>query len=353
MSASAPNAPFATYRAQVRFGNLDGLRFLCIAMVLWHHSPPLSQDVLALFGRGFFGVNFFFILSGFLITTLLLREGDRTGRISLKGFYLRRALRILPVYFFVVTCVGAYFIFAKGRSDLLEIWPYYYLFLSSYLLEHIPLLSITWSLAIEEQYYLLWPLVLILVSRRALWLVCLGSIALNVAGAVALFETREIVIGPINIYLPNRAFTPIMMGSLVAIVLHHRRGFQALYKVFSGYWVAPLALLAVLGALQFTPQDVRGVPTLLIHLAMCALLIALVVREDTGLSGFLRIPLVTRLGEISYGMYLYHLIALTIITRAIGGWGPWAVFAAYVPLTVLMAEISFRTLEHWFQRFRP
>ena len=194
-------------------------------MVLWHHSPPLTQDVLTLFGRGFFGVNFFFILSGFLITTLLLREADRTGRISLKGFYLRRALRSLSVYFFVVTCVGAYFIFAKGRSEFLEIWPYYYLFLSSYLLEHIPLLSITWSLAVEEQYYLIWPLVLILVPRRFLWLVCVGIIVVNVAGAVEFYETRKIIMGPINIYLPNRAFTPIVLGSLVAIILHNRYGF--------------------------------------------------------------------------------------------------------------------------------
>ena len=71
------------------------------------------------------------------------------------------------------------------------------------------------------------------------------------------------------------------------------------------------------------------------------------------LSGFLRQPIIARLGEISYGIYLYHLIALTVITRVLDGLGPWGVFAAYAVLAALMAEISFRTLERWFQQFRP
>ncbi len=90
---------FDDYRAARRFSNLDGLRFICIALVLWHHANPFPDSPLNLFGRGFLGVDFFFVLSGFLITTLLLREADAHGRFSLRDFYLRRIIRIIPVYF--------------------------------------------------------------------------------------------------------------------------------------------------------------------------------------------------------------------------------------------------------------
>ena len=115
-------AAHAAYRDRRRFGNLDGLRFICIFMVLWHHFTPFPYlEQWMGFRRGFLGVDFFFVLSGFLITTLLLREASQTGRISLRNFYLRRILRIVPVYFFVVTCVSAYYILVKGRTELLEL----------------------------------------------------------------------------------------------------------------------------------------------------------------------------------------------------------------------------------------
>jgi peptidoglycan/LPS O-acetylase OafA/YrhL len=86
------------YRTRSRFGTLDGLRFLCIAAVLWHHSPVLGAMPAPTTNlqRGFLGVDFFFVLSGFLITTLLLREEQRDGSFSLTGSYIRRARRILP-----------------------------------------------------------------------------------------------------------------------------------------------------------------------------------------------------------------------------------------------------------------
>ena len=116
---------FERYRAQTFFGSLNGIRFVCIFMVLWHHSPlsALYLDVNRVFGRGFVGVDFFFVLSGFLITTLLLREERHTGRISLVGFYKRRLLRIVPVYFLVVTAVSAYFVLWKGREELAPLVP--------------------------------------------------------------------------------------------------------------------------------------------------------------------------------------------------------------------------------------
>lgn len=112
----AEMSPHTRYLSQRHFGSLDGLRCLCIIAVLWHHAPvtEVVQQPLLL-RRGFVGVDFFFVLSGFLITTLLLREESSTGRISLRGFYFRRALRILPVYFLLVTAVILYWIFTRVR----------------------------------------------------------------------------------------------------------------------------------------------------------------------------------------------------------------------------------------------
>ena len=115
---------FQAYQDVRYFGSLDGLRCLCILMVLWHHSPANEPYLPTLFSRGFTGVNFFFVLSGYLITTLLLREEARKGRFSLTGFYRRRALRILPVYFLAVTVSAVFWIGIRGQDHL---WGMYLL----------------------------------------------------------------------------------------------------------------------------------------------------------------------------------------------------------------------------------
>ncbi|MEE4135728.1 MAG: acyltransferase [Desulforhopalus sp.] len=173
---------YHVYRSIRHFGSLNGLRFFCIFAVLWHHAPIWTsmQDAPVLLQRGFLGVDFFFVLSGFLITTLLLREEDQNGRFSLKGFYWRRCLRIVPVYFLVVTLLAVYFIGVKGQSEYLELLSFYYLFLSNLLIGDIPILAPTWSLSVEEQYYLVWPLLLLATPRRFILPVLAVLIMLNV-----------------------------------------------------------------------------------------------------------------------------------------------------------------------------
>ena len=350
-------AAHEAYRSRRRFGNLDGLRFICISMVLWHHNAPLWEEDLMLATRGFLGVDFFFVLSGFLITTLLLRERAERGEFSMRNFYLRRILRIVPVYFFVVTAVASYYILVQGQTDLLRLLPFYYLFLSNFLTEHIPLLTITWSLSVEEQYYMLWPLILLVLPPRLLVPVCLALIALNVALALDLFGIDPVAAGPLLFTLPNATYAPIIMGSLAAVILHHRRGFDAAFAA-AGWPGAAVAGFAVLVAvLQFGPGNLIGLPNLAVHTMMTFILVALVVREETAITPFLAHPLVARIGVVSYGMYLYHLIALDIVNRTgrILGIEPstWTVLGLYFVLSWLIAELSFRTLEAWFQRYRP
>lgn len=347
------------YQARRRFANLDGLRFICIAMVLWHHAIPASAQSLQIAARGFLGVDFFFVLSGFLITTLLLRERAERGRFSLYNFYIRRILRILPVYFFVVSLVGAYYIILDGQTEFLDLLPYYYLFLSNFLTEHIPLLGITWSLSVEEQYYMLWPLLLSILPVRLVLPVLIGLVAVNVLISAGLWPGTAPVWGPLVFKLPTATYAPILLGSLAAWVLHSRQGFTAGFSVLSSYW-AVLIGFAILGLfLHFGPQQISGFPNLVIHCLMTLILMSLVVREDGALSGLLQTRWIMRFGAVSYGIYLYHLIALDIVKRgsglvlgdALGN--TWALFLIYSILSYVIAEISFRTLETWFQSFRP
>lgn len=350
-----------TYRATRHFGSLDGLRFLCIFAVLWHHHPVRISwgEVSTLFTRGHMGVDFFFILSGFLITTLLLREHDERGHIDLRGFYRRRLVRIVPVYFFVVTMAALWTIGIKGETQYLAKLPYYYLFLSNFLRDHIPLLDPTWSLSMEEQYYMIWPALLIFLRRRWILPVLLVGIAANIAGVMGLLRPLGIVpmaTDHLLFRLEGPTYAPILMGSAVAFILHSRRGFAVLSPLLS-FRAAPLLMLALLaGTLHYISGPVEGLPNLFLHSVMCLLLVSLVVREDNGMAPLLRLRPIARIGQISYGIYLYHLGALIIVgqsLRQIDSFTSFGIyFVLYFALSLLLAEISFRTLERWFLRFR-
>lgn len=350
-----------TYLATRHFGSLDGLRFIAISAVIWHHVPIWEglRDVSVFFARGHTGVDLFFVLSGFLITTLLLREETARGAFSLRAFYWRRALRIIPIYFLVVSVAAVYAIIIKGRTEDLEILPYYFLFLSNFLkVEDIGFLSPTWSLSMEEQYYLIWPALLLLMPRRWILPVLGGIILANVLGAMRLYEWLGLL--PIDgqhlrFDLRGTTYAPILMGSLCALLLNSPAGFAALSSL-TGFRAAPWVWFALLlVALAGFPGALEGLPNLVVHSLMCLVLVSLVVREDNGMAPLLRLPPLVRIGQISYGIYLYHLFALAIVTKVfeilgLTSWG-W-VLLLYYALAILIAEISFRTFEAWFLRFR-
>lgn len=347
---------YRAYVGQRYFANLNGLRFICITMVLWHHAILTIVNDIQFFGRGFLGVDFFFVLSGYLITTLLLREADRNGSFSLKNFYIRRALRILPIYFLLVTAIGAYFIFAKGERQFLELWPYYYLFLSNFLDQHITLLGVTWSLSVEEQFYLAWPLMLLVIPTRFIIPLTIGLVIANVAWALGLFGTGALALGPLEIQMFTATYAPLFLGALLAIALNNPAGFRRLYGPLSmkGADLGLFALLCVIFA--FGPGDVTGWSNLLIHCLMTLALGSLVVREDPLSAPFLQNRFVARFGEVSYGIYLYHLVALHVITLVVDRVGlvnEVIILVAYSALSFIMAEISFRYYEKRFLALRP
>lgn len=351
---------FEAYQARRHFGNLDGVRALAILAVLWHHSPlmPLLSDRFLIASRGFVGVDLFFVLSGFLITTLLLREERAKGRFSLRGFYWRRALRILPVYLLVVGFAVGYFGVLQGNYDLLGLLPYYLFFMANFLPEHVPLLDPTWSLAVEEQFYLLWPAALLVLPRRWVLPVLGALIALNVAGAMGLLAPLGLAafaLGDLWIALPNATYAPILMGAALALVLDRRAGFAALWRLTGARGAALVWAGVMVLALFVLPRDLLGWPNLLLHLSMTLFLSALVQREKTALTPLLRSAPLMRVGQVSYGLYLYHLIGLHIAVTGLSALGmlhPWLVLGVYTAVSMAMAEFSFRFYEARFLALR-
>lgn len=347
------------YLSRRYFSSLNGLRCLCIAAVMWHHSPFANPEGgPRILSRGFVGVDFFFVLSGFLITTLLLREESRTGRIAVGAFYGRRALRILPVYLLLVTLLAIYWIAVKGQSDIAKL-PYYYLFLANFLKEHIPLLSVTWSLSVEEQFYFLWPALLVLLPAAArfrtgllitLIVICL-LISLGLADWLGLprIETEQAIFK-----LPGASYMAVLWGALTAVLLHQRTGYSWLMAV-TGWRGAPLVFFLTLALyLQLSPPMLVGWAALGMDVLMALCLISIVIREDHVLRPVLTFAPVARVGEVSYGIYLYHLIGLHI-AHEIGrrvlpdpSQSLWLVTLLFVVISIAMAEVSFRTYERFF-----
>lgn len=347
------DAPYLAYRQTKYFGSLDGLRCLSIVAVIWHHAAHTSGGPPML-GRGFLGVDMFFVLSGFLIVTLLLRERDAHGQIALGPFYGRRALRIFPPYYALLLAVGILaLVSARGqtRAAFLAALPFYLTYTSNWIVHQAPNMGILWSLAAEEQFYLFWPPVERFLSRGRVLLVMGVVIAINQAINFGLLDgwlQSRVGVGRNDLSILQATFTPICLGVLIAHALHDPAGHRRAHRLLGGQR-APLALLALLLVLLNVPNpEIAGVHRLAIQLCMVLLIASCVVREGHILSVPLSWKPVRYVGVISYGMYLYHMWvahAAGIALKRFGLPKTRYEFAVVLLGTVLVAHLSFRYFE--------
>ena len=342
------------YLATGHFSSLDGLRCLSIVPVIWHHSTP--RPLPGLLGKGPAGVDLFFCISGFLITTLLLREKTRTGGVGLTNFYARRALRILPLYFAVLLAYALFAWFlptsAPQREHFFRTLPLYATFTANWFANFgvgYPILfSFGWSLCVEEQFYAFWPWLVRRWSRaRALvamtailscdllaergglaWLLPPGSQALRIVTSFA---------------------TPIGLGAVLALLLDDARSFAWIERLLGGQWSSPAALGAV-SALLVWPSA----PLWAFQSALAALIGTCVIREQSGLSWLLEARAVSYVGRVSYGLYLLNLTAIGGVRRLFSAHAGSAgfVFALSFPLALALAALSHRYLEAPFLGLR-
>ena len=352
------------FRSRRVFGSLDGLRGLSIAAVVWHHTQPEGQGLGAYVPAarlGFLGVDLFFVLSGFLIVTLLLRERERSGTIALRDFYVRRSLRIFPLYYGVLLAFTLlYWARVDPRAETFRAdLPYLALYLSNWIAT--PSLAIAWSLAAEEQFYLVWPPVerwlrryavpLIVVLIAASELIQLGWLDPLLASAFGWTRDEPRM-------LRETTFAPICLGVLLAHVLHRRESFERVAALWGHPLAAPLALLALLVVPQAFPGDIRGWPRLLVQLLMLNLLASAVVRDDHALARFYAWRPLARLGAVSYGVYLLHHIGIGVAERASGLVSRTLWELPLVPFVLgglcafALAELSFRCYERPFLKLK-
>jgi len=331
-----------------RIPTLDGLRAFSIILVLLNHLVgtlyyPAVLSPLGAFGN--FGVRVFFVISGYLITSLLIKEHERTGAISLKNFYLRRVFRIFPAaytYLLVLAVLNAKY-HILHRHDLLFAATY----LTNFRLSRAWHVGHLWSLAVEEQFYMLWPMVLVFWgirrgSRIALATILLSPIA-RVASWFALPMMRE-RIGEMFFTIAD----PIAFGCLLAIQrrwLWQQRWYVAIMNS-RWFFVIPIAALA----LRFTGQHpminfVIAQP--LMNLGVMLSLDWCMSHASSPVGRFLDWRPIAFLGTLSYSLYLWQMPFLNHFSRA-----PWTVFPVNLGLAVLTALASYKLVEQPFLRLK-
>jgi peptidoglycan/LPS O-acetylase OafA/YrhL len=343
-----------------RFASLDGLRALAIAGVIWHHAAGRAFPEASILGRGRHGVTLFFALSGFLITSLLLREKARFGRISLGRFYARRSLRIFPLYYAVLALYAwraqAGSFGADGAARFHARLPHYLTYTSNLRPDDRAPFAHSWSLAFEEQFYLLWPPLLVLLGvRRSAVLLCVLLGLNRIAEVAALAESSW------SDHLGARFFmslqTAIILGVLAAIVLRTARGRAILAAAFGSRFASPIALAALIAACAAPPAADYWMA---VELASTALVLACVVREDHVLKRPLTWRPVRLIGTISYGMYLLHLLVqgqvLSRLPESAADRPVLRFTAVFGATTIVAAAVYFafeRPFLRWKERFAP
>jgi peptidoglycan/LPS O-acetylase OafA/YrhL len=325
-----------------RNASLDGVRAVAIALVISFHAFGEPK-------QGQLGVDLFFVLSGFLITSLLLEEWQRRGKVSFRAFYARRAVRLLPALLLMLVVVTPLLIAHSGVAKGL-LWAAAGIGFSANLVmahgsSYTPSLTPLWSLAQEEQFYLVWPPILVLLAARR------GILASGLVAGIAFTTWRAIHLlhtGASSdriLYAPDTRSTGILVGCLAAIVLAspYRSSLARVANALA--WPAFVALIGI-------PVLVDGREVFsgwLVAFALAAAIV-LVAALDAGslLARLLALAPLPYLGRISYSLYLWHLPILLLLGR---GRGP-AVELVGVAASVAVASISYRYVERPFLQRR-
>jgi peptidoglycan/LPS O-acetylase OafA/YrhL len=310
-----------------RVPSLDGLRAISICLVLMSHvflhahpQNKMQGALLAIIGDGETGVSVFFVISGFLITLLLLKEKQVNGRISLFGFYVRRIFRILPAFLLYVGVVAV-----LVKIGTIDVAGWQFLRALTFTMDYVTTknwyLGHTWSLSVEEQFYLIWPLLAVFCSRRTLTWIAAGVIGLEpfirMTDRVLLPSTRYEII-----YMFHTRADMLMFGCLVALLFDNQKFIQASEIAFrkNGPAVAAIFLLLVSPLLEwkFKGLYLHTVGYSLQGISIALLLLFAIRRADTFLGRLLNAPFIVWVGVLSYSLYLWQELFIGFDTFSTG-----------------------------------
>ena len=369
--------PLAKANTEQRFyrPELDGLRFYAFLGVFFCHTLPLDPAFyrslhlplpwlwVAIITSGAAGVDLFFALSAFLITSLLLRERHQTGKISLRLFYIRRALRIWPLYFLLVA-LGV--VLAHSAANRKHQWyydqslPWYYvvgylLFVGNWVYAAFgtthSICAPLWTVSIEEQFYLIWPALMKFFKRRDMVAAAIATFLIATASQVGLALARA---GGGYMYFGSASrCDSLALGILLALFADRLPKLTSTIRfllIASGLigWVASTAWIPD----QLETASMRMVVgRMIIALSSGAILFGCLHSQSSLLTG----AWVVRLGKISYGLYMLHFTGLLIVLslfRPAWGWELLATKMLGFVVTVALAFASYRWIESPFLRLK-
>lgn len=359
---------------------MNGLRFFAALAVIITHVELIKQmmnyDSLwdkskMVFELGGLGVIFFFVLSGFLITFLLLEEKSKTGTISVRKFYLRRILRIWPLYYFIVLLgflvlphipmIDIPFQRMNLNKDFTMNFVLYLVMLPNLafaMFGAVPHIGQTWSISVEEQFYLLWPLIVKFSKNilRSLIAVIAVLIALKILVLILFHQhpgSRALQV--IKPFLAMTKMESMAIGGIGAWMLSGDHNIKLLYSNV----LLVLALIGVVLLVYFTPDVIQDG----IYLVYSALFLIIIVNVSCNPNCFLNLEnkMFRTLGNISYGLYMYHMIAVALVLGVLkktgffvdnGFLSQLVVYTASILLTILIAWLSYTYLEKWFLKLK-
>lgn len=383
-------------RSRIYFPGLNGLRFFAALAVIFTHvelmkkylafdhlwidtgrriSSTAIQHIIAgefhwaspLFAEaGPLGVIFFFVLSGFLITYLLLAEKELKGSVAIGAFYMRRILRIWPLYFFILLL--GFFVLphlswfhageqtARFHEHFSDSLLFYLLFLPNVaysLYMAVPNIGQSWSIGVEEQFYLLWPLLIKYTRHTLAAIIGFAAVLVAVKAAAVLFASD---CPALLKFLAMSKLECMALGGAGAWVLFHRR--ERVLRVVHHPIIQWAAFAALPLLLYFTPAFLQNG----VHLLYSGVFLVVILNVAANPASLLKLEnrVLNFLGRISYGIYMYHLMVVVFVLHlarrcwpgagSLGTFGNLMVYGASLLLTVVVSYLSYQYLEKWFIR---
>ena len=341
---------------------LDGLRAIAIITVVGFHLERLQPIIR---GSGAAGLDVFFVLSGFLITVLLLEERAKTGRISLPAFYMRRVRRLLPALALLLVGVIALAIMGvpelpvgKTLRDSFAVAFYFGNWVKALTTNRLGLVGHTWSLSVEEQFYLVWPLLLIALTRwnivgRRLLVLLLATSAVSAIWWEVLKNGTE-ADGRRGYFGTDTRGYALLLGCAAAVLLHH--GLQP----NTAWWRQTRAVLAGAAALFLLVYFVRpgwlpvSIPFFLDlpTVATVILVVHLCSTPPNWGHAMLSVPPMVWIGRLSYGIYLFHFPVIELLTAKRTGLDGVALALLDIAVTLGLAIASWVLVERRFLKRR-
>ena len=364
----------------IYFPNLNSIRFIAALLVIIHHIEQfksvfniypngLNNPVISSFGP--LGVRLFFVLSGFLITYLLFAEKEVSGTISIRKFYIRRALRIWPLYYLIV--VLAFFIvphffpgFISPHTEATHSHPMawklfsislFVFFLPNFALVYIgivPFASHLWSIGTEEQFYFIWPVLMKFFKNKFVLLLSVVLFYLGASYVFYLFQDSSMNwIRILGLYWKAFPIDNMAIGGIFALIVYSGGPvFTKIKSFIFNRYLQVLVLVLVLAGISCSV----GLPVEVLNYECYAILFGILIANLAANSRRiinLEYPLFNYLGKISYGIYMYHPLVIVASMKVLMHFkclNNYMLYPAAILSTIIVAGLSYRFFEQQFIR---